>query len=518
MNAVKSLSDLEFSRFRNGLPGLGKKRIGLGIVYFLLLLMGSFYMFRNHESPQLLFAVVALMLLWIMMFAALLNIIAFTANPRQVWWLTFPYPRLTLVYAKVAALTRLGMSIGALLLAVCMVHYGIAVSLNLMQPIPVKELSATVLTDIVFTAAALPVFIAMGLMIVTLYRGWARWGIIPYIIVLQAPIILTGMLMDLSDAQLSLISPSYVWLYILGVVVAGWPLTYLMLRASAHKGVHNLSDAVMRTKLSFGEKQTAPTSHDKSVALPKNSVVSLYLLERTRYVYYESLKPVRLAFYAFLLLLAVGAFISAGDPGALLELSQFLFLFPVLAANIWAMNINSYEMHKKRVQWWLGFPYSRIVLLLARLAAIWVTAIRYMIAISAAFWVGAAARMILHPVDSVHLQTIGLWFLYAVLIYTVSLTTTLGLMQVVHYFMKSTFLLILIAPLYFFVALEAQIINNYLFPKNPDTSAGPSDWTWPWMLLVVGLPLAALCVMFGARHIHQLLKHESSPRWMKNSR
>jgi hypothetical protein len=516
MSAIKVLSDLEFSRFRDTLPGFGARRLGLAALYVFLPLAGSFYLFSGHESPHLMFAVATLILCSLIMLMSIGHVVSFLANPQKSWWLTFPYSRLTLLYAKTAAMLRLGLRIGLILLIICIGHYGIAVYLDIMPALPLADLAVSIAAYASLSMAILPVAVAFCFLIMTLYHGWARWGVIPYLVLLESPWILLGLIMEFQDQYPWMTAPPYVWLYAGVVIVIGWPLAYGILRVSAATGMRNISDAHWRTKPSLGSGQDSSVAKSSAVQ-PGKGILSIYKLQRTRYTRVLSFLPLRIAGYAALLLLAVGSFFMASHPNSMLELSQGLFTLPVLAANLWSMNMNSIDMYKKRLQWWLGFPYPRSHLILAQLAAVWVTTVRSMLMLSAAHWIGVFAGMLVHPLDAAHLQTIVLWFVYSFLVFSGALSITLGMLQAAYYLMRNVTLSFLIVPLYILVALESTLIN-YLFPDSADAASGPPDWRPVWLLLIIGLPLAALCVKVGSKHIHVLLKQESSPRWARNSR
>jgi hypothetical protein len=524
MNAVKQLAELEFSRYRDLLPGWNRKGLRLILIYLMVPLVVSFYLFRQQESPQLLFTTAVLALLGLGLFAGLFMMITFWGSAQREWWLTFPLPRLALVYAIALSLWRLGWRIGLLLASVCALHYTIAVSMGWMEPLRLDYLIAIAIPLALFAAAALPLVITYGLLITVLYQGWARLAIIPYVILMQVPISLIGLLFAVNDPTSRWVSPSYIWLYTLGAIVIGWPVTYLLLRIIAGVGMKQLSDVRLRIKP--GLAQAAPANNDAGISSSdadrhdrklNQSFFTLYKFERTRFVYYGSLLPVRLTLYTILAGLAVGSYFAAGYAEAMMELPRVMLMLPVMMANIWTMNINGYEMQKKRIQWWLTFPYSRNLLVLTRIAAIWVSTFKYMLTLSAAFWFGAAIRLTAYPVDREQLYTYLSWFGYSALLYLAALTVTMGVLQLANVFMTSTVMSIMTVPLYFAVAFETQLINSYLYPDSFQLADQAPVWTTVWMAGALGIPVALLSVFIGSKYLHLLLKQESSPRWMKNN-
>jgi hypothetical protein len=227
---------------------------------------------------------------------------------------------------------------------VCASHYLIAVRLGQMQSIPLRELFASVAADAAFILAILPVMIASSLTVLAMQSGWARVAILPFLIMLMAPLGMIGFLyamLDINDPLDLFLSPIPVLLTSAGIVLFGWALAYLLLQLTAKVGMKRLGDIRHRIKSEAVDTQVVLINQGSSRFL------SLYRLERTRFIHFRSLRPVRLTSYAILVGVAVGAYFCLKSNEAMIEFPWVLFMLPMLGATIFSMNLNNYELQKK---------------------------------------------------------------------------------------------------------------------------------------------------------------------------
>lgn len=511
MNTLRRLVEFEYSRFISSVPGSSKNGIRAAITYFVFLIAGAFYLFRNHDTPEVVFAV-GLALSWgIMMNLPMLHIMMIWAQPQREWWLSFPYPRFTLVIAKVIGLVRVGFRIIILIFLAGLSYYGLAISLGMMNPQPVGKIILLAGASLLLAGLMLPVAVVLGLTISMMYSGWARWLLIPYIIIIQSPYVLLGMSME--AAALRFLSPSYMLLYTLGIVVIGWPLAYILMRGIAGIGMKNMADVRLRMKSTASYRGVEEDTKEVKVRKvgERSRFATLYLLERSRYRYYGSILAVRIIKYSLLIIIAVGAYFSSGYPTDLLEMLQGIFMLPVLTASIYTMNRSSID--RKHLQWWLGYPVSRSLLLLSQLAAVWVTAMRVIGALSVVIWAGIAVGVVTGRMEWQDVSLYLEWFAYSLVLYTTVLTFAIGILQSSYYLMKSTVLSIFLVPQYLLMALQSMIINEYLYPDNFNSSIQTPEWSTLGILLALALPIAAFCIQFGARTVHLSLGNVAKPLW-----
>jgi len=332
--------------------------------------------------------------------------------------------------------------------------------------------------------------------------------LIPYIIILQSPYVLFGLLMSLENSDLQVLSPTNMLLYSLGIIVVGWPLAYVLLKLVAKIGMANMADVRLRMKsaAAFGKEDISLDTH-LALDRKKKGFIALYGMERARFQYYGSIKWVRIGGYTLLSLVVLGAFLSSGYSKALLEMLQVIFMFPMLAGSIFTMNKSNID--RKSLQWWLAFPHPRLHLLAAQLAAIWVTVMRIIVTISAAFWLGVAIGMLTGRMDMELLPEYSHWFAYSIALNTTLLTVAMGILQAAYYLMKSKVLSLLIIPIYLLVSLQSIIINKFFYPVDFLSPVPSPAWNNVAVMLGIGVPIAAYCITLGAKHMQRSLNTES---------
>lgn len=516
MTTLRRLVQFEYSRFSSLVPGLTRTGIQVALTYLVFLLAGAFYFLRNQDTPEVVFALGVALSWGIMMNLSLFHIMMIWAQPQREWWLTFPYPRLQLVGAKAIGLMRVSVRIVILILLACMIYYVLALALGMMNPMSAGKGLALIGASLLLAGSFIPVAIILGLTVSTMYSGWARLLLIPYIIIIQSPYVLLAILMEMEVSQFRYLSVSHMLLYTLGIVVIGWPLAYVMMRLIAGIGLRNMADVRLRMKSITSHKGEVTNKNKTRIADQRSAIATLYTLERSRFRYYGSIPAVRIIKYSLLAIIAAGAYFSSNYPIAVLEMLQVLFMLPVLVSSIYVMNKSSID--RKNMPWWLGFPVSRNHLLLAQLAGVWVTAVKIIAALSMAIWVGISVGLIAGRMEWQVVPGYLEWFMYALILYITILTLAISFIQSSYYFMKSKVLSILVIPQYLLVTFQGMIINEYLYPENFELYTQDPAWGMIGNLLVVGLPLAAICIQLGARHIHFSLGIEAKSLWQSQGK
>lgn len=508
MKILARLVELEYSRFSSSVPGFSRKGIQATLGYMVFLIAGAMYLFRNHDTTEVVFALGAVLSWGLIMTIALFHMISLWGQPHREWWLSLPYPRFLLVSAKALGLMRVGVTIVILISLACMIYIQIAVAAGMMSPLTAGKGLSLMAASLLLAGSLIPVAVVMGLIISTMYSGWARWLLIPYLIIFQSPYVLFGILMSMEVPYYRYLSPSYILFYTLGIVVIGWPLSYAMMRFIAGIGLKNMADVRLRMKSTASHRNAG---HMKKTAMQLTSkrggLKALYAMERSRYRYYGSIKAVRIIKYSLLAILAVGAYFSSGYPKDSLEMLQVIFMLPVLAAGIYSMNRSSID--QKYLQWWLGYPVSRVQLMLTQLAGLWVTVLRIIAAISLSVWVGTGVGLITGRMERQDVYGFLEWFSYALVLYIAALTLSMGMLQCSYIFMKSKALALFLFPLYLLVSFQSIMINEYLYPEKLESYAQAPDWGTIGILIAVGVPLAAICMKIGASYIHRSLGVET---------
>lgn len=154
--------------------------------------------------------------------------------------------------------------------------------------------------------------------------------------------------------------------------------------------------------------------------------------------------------------------------------------------------------------WLLGLPQSRLTVLLAGVAAVWVTVMRIIIVLALSAIAGSIIGLITGKTDPHNLSYALTWLLFSFLLYTLTLTLTLGLMQAEYYLMKSSALSLLLLPIVLLGTLHSVLINRFMIPEDIHSGMMP-DWSLLGWIAAIGLPLAACCIFAGAKYYHLIL-------------
>ncbi|MNE35489.1 hypothetical protein D3C80_1292510 [compost metagenome] len=182
-------------------------------------------------------------------------------------------------------------------------------------------------------------------------------------------------------------------------------------------------------------------------------------------------------------------------------------MLPVLFSSLWMISRSSIE--RKHQSWWLGFPQSRLVLLLSGVAAVWTTAMRIITVLALSAFAGSVTGLIIGRTTAQELSYGLSWLLFSFLLFTLALTVILCLLQAEYYLLKSPALTILMLPLAFLGPLHGILINKFMIPDGLPGGALP-DWGLLGWIAAITLPLALCCLPAGAKYYHLSLMQPKS--------
>jgi hypothetical protein len=206
-------------------------------------------------------------------------------------------------------------------------------------------------------------------------------------------------------------------------------------------------------------------------------------------------------------IIAAAAYFGTGDEAASLSVAKIVFLLPVLFSFLWMTSRRGIE--RKHLSWWLGFPQSRLVLLLSGVAVIWTTAMRVITVLALSAFAGNITGLITGRSTAQELSYSLTWLLFSFLLFTLSLTVILSLMQAEYYLLKSPALAVLMFPLVLLGPLQGILLNRFMFPHDLPGGALP-DWSLLGWIAVISLPLALCCLPAGAKYYHLSLTQPMS--------
>ncbi|OBZ09658.1 hypothetical protein A8L34_20485 [Bacillus sp. FJAT-27264] len=503
MTALRALTDLEYSRY-NPYKWGRQSFWGITVALFTLLLGIGWYLFHSRQpSLQAPFTAGTILMIGIIMYLSSVDMLLFTVHSSREWILNFPHSRKLLLYAKAISLFKHGLYLASIVIAA---NIGLYVLFNLTghyEHLLFKELVLTVVAHALFMASIFPLAIVCGLLAGTILMGWKMLLLVPFSLLWLSPLMALATYLNstaLNGEQLQYLSPSYILLYTLGILLIGWPLSYMLIQWIAKAGLERMSEIrynFLAVQLPFFKEQNTVKSYRRS-----SGFQALYQLERSRLQYFEGLIPIKVIKGVVLAGSFILFYLFPEDDQFVLTLTKMQFILPVLVASIWIMCKSGVE--QKQLNWRLSLPHPRLLLITSSIVATGVTVLRLHLMLSIATLAGIGAALAGGRTNFASVTDYLHWFAYIFLTSTLMLILSLCLVQISYYLMKSKILIALILPLYMIIALQQTIVNNTFLPENIQIGQSPN---WPllgWVTLI-GLPLAAACLPLGARYLHLII-------------
>lgn len=374
--AEEALLRLEWRAYRSMLPRDAALLAYWGLA-LATLLVASLILFGDGFSAQSIFALGAMLVFLIAAYTGGGMAMTVWENGFREWWLGLPVPRSSLVKAKLIAACGIQYVAAAGIWLVCIGHGAVllAVQDETGTMLGGGELAAIALAHAPLYAALVPLGTFAGYSLLGMYYGWRRWLLVPWIVVTIMPFGLFGILSSLETDAMPYLGAGRIVQY----AVVGFLLAALAYRACLWlAGRYGIPDLARHRPGSFGFM--SGRSGRKTAAVGNERIgkgfAALYALEHSRYAYWSSIKPVRLVFAGLLLLAGIGGYFGARDPLGLLSALRAMLVIPCIAPML-AITIQiSHEANKRRLEWWLGLPYPRHHLLLARFLAVWAFVLR----------------------------------------------------------------------------------------------------------------------------------------------
>ncbi|MFC3748046.1 hypothetical protein [Paenibacillus sp. GCM10012306] len=503
MTALRALTDLEYSRY-NPFKWGRKSFWGITVALFILLVSIGWYLFHSRQpSLQAPFTAGTIFIVGIIMYLSAVDMLLFTAHGSREWILNFPHPRKLLLYAKAISLFRHGLYLGSIVITS---NIGLYVLFSLTGHygyFPFKDLVLTLVAHALFTASILPLAIVCGLLAGTILMGWKLLLLIPFSLLWLSPLMALATYLNsaaLNGAQLQSLKPSYILLYSLGILLIGWPLSYMLIQWIAKAGLERMSEIrynFLAVQLPVVKEQNTVKSYRYS-----SGFRALYQLERSRLQHFEALIPIKVIKGVVLAGSFILFYLFPRDDQFVITLTKLQFIVPVVAASVWLMCKSGVE--HKQLNWRLSFPQPRLLLMASNIAATMVTVLRIHLMMGIATLAGIGASLAGGRIHLADVTNYLHWFAYIVLTSTLLLTLSLCLLQISYYLMKSRILSALLFPLYLIIALQQTIVNNTLIPENVQLGQSP-DWQLLGWVTLIGLPLAIACLPVGAKYLHLVI-------------
>ncbi|CAH1212147.1 hypothetical protein PAECIP111892_03703 [Paenibacillus auburnensis] len=514
MTGLKTLVQLEYSRY--SLSRQGKYRpIVLALSLIVLLLAAGVFLPGPRASERSPF-IYAVFLLWTAAIAiSSLHMLMFMNQSHRDWMLSFPHSRLKLLYAKGISLLRHNLNLTFPVLAASVSLYFISVQAGWYQPLPAGGLLYMIAAYTLFIIVSLPVAVTLGLAVSLLLRAGKTallLMMIPYTLLWILPAMIGSILsISYSGTQsLKFTAPGYVLCAALALCLIGWPLCYQLMRLIAAKGLSVPSGTGRSSAaLTSGRPGFASKRSNRSSSLTGRTApfIILYRLCIRRVHRIERHPAIVILKLALPFIIAAAAYFGSSYEAGSLAIARSLFMLPVLFGSVWMISRSSIE--RKHQSWWLSFPQSRLVLLLSGVAMVWVTAMRIITVLAVSAIAGSITGLITGRTTTQELSYALTWLLFSFLLFTLSLTVILCLLQAEYYLLKSPALTILMLPLALLGPLHSILINKFMIPDSLPGGALP-DWSLLGWISVIALPLALCCLPAGAKYYHLSLMQPKS--------
>lgn len=502
MTTLKLLTALEYSRY--SLSGHNKKQQLFRYILILCMLgMAAVYLLSRNSAPRAPFVSGSLLIWMLSSTLSLLHMLRAPYEGHKEWLLTFPHPRRMLVMAKAFSLLKFNANFMLLILLAESAVYFLLVRTGYYAPLSTKEWLITMLAHATFAICILPVSIVFGLASNLFKSSLSIMGFIPYLLFWLLPFMVLPFvnmpIMGWYDYNYT--SAPYVLVYTLAVLLFGWPAAWLLLKQITGHGMTALERPRHARERRIQASSRIARAH-KTSGGHSSGFAALYQLDSSRLRQFNGLRSVQAA--KICIPLGVAIFFCWLSTSSInpLPLITMLFVVPNLFATMWMMMRSSFE--RKQLVWWLSFPQSRLQLLLSSTASVWVAASR----VNAVLGLAALAGILAGPLfgENAHypLAESLQWLLFSFLTYTLVLTLALGLLQISYFFMKSKVMVLLMLPLYILIPFQQVFVKKVILPESLVSGTLP-DYSRLGLAALIGLPVAALCVLVGAQYLHTQL-------------
>ncbi|MCC3374668.1 hypothetical protein [Cohnella sp. REN36] len=496
-----ALYELEWRSYRAYLP-LDAKSGMYWAATFLAILAAALIFLRESVSIESVFAFGAILVALLSGFTSLFQSLAIWENGFREWWLTFPVPRRDLIRAKVRAAIRMQYYTAGSIWIVCCL-YGLirAAGGEGAEPIAADRLLGDWIAYGCLFAAIVPLCTMIGYALLGMYYGWRRWFLIPQFFVSLLPIMSFSLVSSASEDIQRWLRAETVFLYA-GIALALAALLYRAVMAFvARYGMAELAKHRPggHAAGSRGGRGTAVRSRLRV----GHGFAALYALERARFRHFSSLRVVRILYVCAAALAGAGAYFAVRERESGLGMIQILLIFLVVVPPSILSTLTQHDANKRRIDWWLGLPYSRLSLLLARMAATWASIVIWMGGLVAAAAVGAALRGGGNFVATFDFGRDGMLLLYMAALYVGLGITVSCLLFGQSYSFRHKLVTWIYFPIVTGIYFVPMMIGKWMLDEEAMRSGvGMTHWLWLAVATAIAAPLAAICLRLGARWVH----------------
>jgi len=518
----RTLMELEWSRYRDALPGLKGGRLSRLVLYGALITAVTFGLLSIRTEVSFTHtAALAVMLCFVTMTFLLFMLESMRlADSNQQWWLLLPYDRFTLTLTKFRGYCGLGYVVLMIMALFTMAGYGLsAARLGSAGDSP----SLAVLLAIAgIGITGVPVMAAWGIFHSVLFRSRWYWVIVYVLYLLLSfglgPVLL-GLVMVMEPEDSSrLLSLNWLTGIQLGMVIVGWPLAYGILKLAARYGMANLADprnipnAARRADPKAAARQVRGRHAATKRKPPAGAFQALCELERRRIGLIANHAASRITWLICVIVLMIGGYYAYGSSAVILSAPLTVCGIVTYLIVLYLPITVGQDLHGRKLDWWLTLPQPRWKLLIAKTYVYFRIALVITLSMFGALWLGLLARVAWD--DAATLQGIAMdasWLAYVLLLgcllFILALSYFVGSTVVNHAFPKSSLPvgLLIFIPILF----REQITHYYLAELNRLSEVAPywDRLLWTGLLAII---VSAFFLGLGAKYLNSLAK--ASPK------
>ncbi|MFC3801879.1 hypothetical protein [Cohnella sp. GCM10012308] len=511
-NARVALLRLEWQAYRTYLPRDAASWSYWALILAALLVAAVLFL-GDRFTIETVFALGASLSFLIALYAGGGMALTLWENGFREWWLCLPVSRRELARAKVVAACGMQyVTAGGVWLVCCL--FGLvrlAGQDDTAAMISGGGLVTTAISYGLLSAAIVPLGVTAGYCLAGMNYGWRRWLLIPWLALFIAPFILFALIYGADTADYLDAGSAAIYACLAALLATGAYRVCLALNSKygmADLARHRPGGTVMSDKRARRTKAIGAGRIGTGFS-------AVYALERSRYRYWGAIKSVRVIYASLLAAAGGGGYFGAGNPHQTMDMLRTMLVIPCILPVVVLTVMMSHEANKRRLEWWLGLPYSRTRLLIARFAAVWAFTLRYVGGLLAALSAGMAlngreAASYFSEGDRIWIPVylLGAYALCGMLVSALSFTQI--------YSMRSTLTGWLFMPLWLGCYFLPGTIPRWAVPDELlATRVGTDYWIGLAAAAALALAVVPLCFRSGAKWMHLYLFNTTENRQRK---
>lgn len=518
MNDILLLSRLEFARFRQ-FTQRGHKLGRYYMIILTILLISVALIFLRGTNGYFLFGIGMISSFSLIFITTIINLSTVLTNEQKEWWLMYPFSRSKLVLGRTLGYVLFGLYEALYLYFICLVIYLIMIGCGWFSVIPYSHFILFALVSLMTYIIPIPIAVSFGMSGILFNRGWARVGHIISLVIFQAPFVAGSAYYHIGRiTNYRLMDMFHILTYIPFIILIGYPLSFLILWMTTTYGIKRLGDIKYESLGARKKQLTQTTNQSAPIHRKRSKFMALYSLEASRFPLFNHRSPLvfRVILYTVYLALLVGGFFAATYQSAVIGIPNFVFIMAFGFVTFYGLNMNIYDFQKQRGEWWLGLPYSRRMLLGARVLSLWIHTIKMIFFGLLSLGVGMSIRWLFHPLPMASYMIAGRYIFATSLLMISLITINVLLIQFFPVTIKNPGLVILIFPIYFSYYIGIKLQENWINIDHIVKGPIPHFWTHMIELIIIGIPLGIYSFHVGAKHLNYYMNmHRSNTKgWL----